>query len=328
MPLIKKSKYGNFLHPFRNGHLETLTPSLFRNITGINYQRERINTPDDDFLELDWLTGSSNKLIIISHGLEGDSNRHYVRSCARYFHERGYDILAWNYRSCGSEMNKNLRLYHHGVTDDLETVVKHAIDTRRYRSIGLVGYSMGGSTTLKYLGESGYTTPKHIVAAAVFSVPCNLWDSAHQLSFKENSFYNNRFMKKLIEKVKRKHAQYPDKINIDGIDEIKSFGEFDERYTAPLHGFRNARHFYTTSTSDLHFPSIQVPSLIVNALNDPMLGEKCYPYKACEDHKHLALETPRCGGHVGFSLRGKNYSWMDQRAFEFIDPFMRDWNLH
>ncbi|PIB34593.1 hypothetical protein BFP72_03790 [Reichenbachiella sp. 5M10] len=328
MPIITSSTYGNFLPQLRNGHLETILPSLLRKIEGIHYERERIGTPDDDFLDLDWLKNNSNRLVILSHGLEGNTTRHYIKSAAAYFHQRGYDVLAWNYRSCSEEMNRNLRLYHHGVTDDLETVINHAIDTRCYKRIGLIGYSMGGSTTLKYLGENGVNTPKHIVASAVFSVPCNLWNSAHQLTFMRNSFYKKRFLRKLIAKVKRKHAQYPDQINIDGIDKINSFGVFDEVYTAPIHGFRNARHFYKTASSDLHYASIKTPSLIVNAINDPMLGESCYPYAACRQNSFLTLETPRCGGHVGFSLRGKDYSWMDVRAFEYINSFMTEWSLH
>jgi predicted alpha/beta-fold hydrolase len=100
-----------------------------------------------------------------------------------------------------------------------------------------------------------------------------------------------------------------------------SFGQFDERYTAPIHGFRNGRHFYRTVTSDLHYQGIKVPSLIVNAKNDPLLGEKCYPYKACKYHKFLHLETPEKGGHVGFGLRGKQHSWMDERALEFLSDY-------
>lgn len=323
MPIIKFSSYGDFLHPLRSGHLETLRPFLLAPNLILPYERERIPTPDDDFLDLDWILRSNQKLAIISHGLEGNSRRPYVKSMARYFAKRGFDILAWNYRSCSEEMNIQLRLYHHGVTDDLETVINHAISTRRYKKIVLIGFSMGGSTTLKYLGENSYNTPKHIVGAATFSVPCNLWDSALQLTSWDNKFYKDRFLKKMIRKVKLKHDQFPGDINIEGIDKITSFGEFDERFTAPLHGFRNARHFYKTSTADLHFLGIKVPSLIVNALNDPMLGEQCYPYETCKHHQYLFLETPRCGGHVGFRLRWKRHNWMDERAYKFLSSLTR-----
>lgn len=322
MPVVKHSSYGDFLHQLRNGHIETLWGAVFTSNFKIQYQRERITTPDDDFLDLDWLENNSENLIIISHGLEGSSKRPYIKSLAKYFHDRDFNILAWNYRSCSGEINKQLRLYHHGVTDDLETVVEHAINTRRYKKIVMAGFSMGGSTTLKYLGEQSYNTPKQIVGAVTFSVPCNLWNSALQLTSWDNKIYKDRFIKKMINKVKMKHKQFPDQIDITGIEKINSFGPFDERFTAPLHGFRNARHFYATSTSDLHYSSIRTPSLIVNAQNDPMLGDKCYPFEACKDHQYLFLETPRCGGHVGFGRRGHKHNWMDIRAYQFLAPLV------
>jgi len=324
MPVIQFSSYGDFMYRLRSGHLETIIPSLFKKKITINYVRERIDTLDKDFLDLDWIYNQSEKLIIISHGLEGSSQRPYVQSMAKYMSDKGYDVLAWNYRSCSQEMNIQLRLYHHGVTDDLETVVKHAIDSRRYKKMSLIGFSMGGSTTLKYLGESGHGYPKQVVSAATFSVPCHLWDSALELTSWQNTFYRKRFLKKLIVKVKKKHEQYPEDIDITDIDKITSFGDFDNRYTAPLHGFRNARHFYKTCTADLHFNSIKVPSLIVNALNDPMLGDRCYPIEACKHHQYLFLEITKSGGHVGFRRKFQRHNWMDVRAYQFISKFMND----
>jgi predicted alpha/beta-fold hydrolase len=321
MPIIQKSSYD--AHPFyiKNGHFETIVPSLFGSVKGVNYTRERITTEDDDFLDLDWLIANNDRLIVISHGLEGSSERYYVQSMAKYFFSKGWDVLAWNYRSCSGEMNRALRLYHHGVTDDYNEVIQHAIKTSKYERIALAGFSMGGSTTLKYLGEQGENIDPRIFAAAVFSVPCNLWDSAVQLTKRENRFYTRRFLKKMINKIKEKAELHPDKINIEGIDSITSFDEFDRRFTAPLHGFRDAQDFYLRSTSDQFYSSIQVPALIVNAKNDPMLGDKCYPYGIAENHKYLHLETPDFGGHVGFSLKGKEHSWMDERAFAFISEF-------
>ncbi|MEQ9288073.1 MAG: alpha/beta hydrolase [Cyclobacteriaceae bacterium] len=317
MPIVPDSSYDQTPYYFKNGHLETIVPSLLGKVNGVDYFRERIGTPDGDFLDLDWLKGKNDKLIVLSHGLEGSADRYYVKRMAKYFHQKGWDVLAWNYRSCSGEMNRALRLYHHGVTDDYGTVIHHAIQ-QGYSTLCLSGFSMGGSTTLKYLGEQGASVDPRIKAAAVFSVPCNLWDSALQLKKSGNSFYRKRFLKKMIKKIKQKALLHPDKINIHSIDKIRTFEEFDERYTAPLHGFKDAKHFYESSTSDQFYHSIKIPALIVNAKNDPMLGEKCYPYDLVKNHKYLHLETPHYGGHVGFSLRGKNYSWMDQRAFEFI----------
>ncbi|WP_109831103.1 YheT family hydrolase [Reichenbachiella versicolor] len=324
MPIINFSSYGDFLYPLRNGHWETIIPSVFGKKFDLNYDRERIETPDDDFLDLDWVYNQSEKLVIISHGLEGSSNRPYVRSMAKYMSDQGYDVCAWNYRSCSGDMNRQLRLYHHGVTDDLETVIKHCVDTRRYKKIALIGFSMGGSTTLKYIGEQGTSYPKQLVAAATFSVPCHLWDSALELTSWRNTFYRKRFLKKLIDKIKRKSEQFPGYIDTTDIDKIKSFGIFDERFTAPLHGFKSARHFYKDSSSDLYYNSIKIPSLIVNALNDPMLGERCFPIEQCRDHQFLFLEMPKSGGHVGFSRRFKKHNWMDIRAHQFISEFMEE----
>lgn len=321
MPIIQNSSYNHHSFYIKNGHFETIIPSLFGSIEGVNYNRERITTSDDDFLDLDRLKGENDKIIVISHGLEGSSERFYVKSMAKYFFTKGWDVLAWNYRSCSGEMNKALRLYHHGVTDDYGQVIQHALQSFQYKRIALCGFSMGGSTTLKYLGEKGANIDSRIFAASVFSVPCNLWDSAMQLTKKENRFYTKRFLKKMLIKIKQKAELHPNKINIEGIDKITTFAEFDKRFTAPLHGFKDVEDFYTSSTSDQFYSNIQVPSLIVNAKNDPMLGEKCYPNDIAKKHEYLHLETPDAGGHVGFSLKGKEHSWMDERAFEFISGF-------
>src|SRR5579859_7339657 len=132
-----------------NAHLETIYPSLFRSVQLIKYDAERISTPDDDFLELNWLKRGSNKIVIISHGLEGNADRVYVKGMAKAFYENGFNVLAWNYRGCGKEMNKALRFYHSGATDDLDVVVNHVIH-KSYEDIYLIGFSLGGNLTLKY----------------------------------------------------------------------------------------------------------------------------------------------------------------------------------
>ena len=133
-------------------HLETIFPALVRRVTLKPYTRERITTPDNDFLDLDWLQQGSDKLIIISHGLEGNTQRAYVKGMAKAFHNRGYDVLAWNFRGCSDEMNRQLRFYHSGATDDLNTVVNHVADKKSYKNITLLGFSLGGNLTLKFLG--------------------------------------------------------------------------------------------------------------------------------------------------------------------------------
>ncbi|MEQ1588434.1 MAG: alpha/beta fold hydrolase [Cyclobacteriaceae bacterium] len=165
MPLIPSSPYRPPFHLF-NGHLETIIPSIFRKVSAV-YQRERIELTDGDFLDLDWLSKGRNKLVIVSHGLEGNSDRHYAKGMAAYFFERGWDAIAWNCRGCSGEINRLPRSYHHGATEDLAAVVDHAIQ-KSYTHIVLVGFSMGGSMTLKYLGERKDCIANAIKSAVVF----------------------------------------------------------------------------------------------------------------------------------------------------------------
>jgi len=315
MPLITKSTYKNPSWLF-NGHLETIVPSIFRKVAG-TYQRERLELSDGDFLDLDWMKGKSNRLVIVSHGLEGSSDRHYSKGIASYFHQHGWDAVAWNCRGCSGEMNRLLRFYHHGATEDLAAVIDRGIELG-YNDIALVGLSMGGSMSLKYLGERGASVPQQVKACATFSVPCHLGSSAKELEKFSRRFYLNRFLKKLERKIRAKAELHPGKISSEGFEKIRSFREFDNRYTAPLHGFTDAEDFYVRASSLPHLPSITIPSLIVNALNDPFLPEACYPYELAKHHVYVHLETPARGGHVGFSLAGKEENWMELRSLEFI----------
>src|SRR5688572_9025111 len=140
-----------------------------RRVSLTAYTRERIATPDDDFLDLDWLTQGSEKVVIISHGLEGNSKRAYIKGMAKALYDGGFDICAWNFRGCSGEMNRQQRFYHSGATDDLHTVVEHSLQTKKYKSIYLVGFSLGGNVTLKYLGERD--TASLIKKAVAVSVP-------------------------------------------------------------------------------------------------------------------------------------------------------------
>ena len=318
MPILTTSDYRPPFYLF-NGHLETIVPSAFRKIADVSYQRERLELADGDFLDLDWLKRGARKLMIVSHGLEGSSDRHYSKGMARYFYHRGWDAMAWNCRSCSGEMNRLPRFYHHGATEDIKAVVDHAISSGGYETIVLVGISMGGSMTLKYLGEHGGNLPAQVKSGAAFSVPCHLGSSARELDRPEKRFYLNRFLKKLGMKIKLKSERFPDQISYRGFDQIKSFEVFDNRYTAPLHGFRDAQDFYERAASLPHIPGIRVPVLIANAVNDPFLAPACYPFDIARQSDYVYLETPDRGGHTGFTLSGTDDSWMERRAFEFFE---------
>lgn len=317
MPLIEKSNYRKPFYLF-NGHWETIVPSSFRKIKGVTYQRERLELIDGDFLDLDWLKGNNQKLVVISHGLEGSSERHYSKGMAKYFHARGWDAVAWNCRGCSGEINRLPRFYHHGATEDIRAVVEHAIHTKKYSTIALVGFSMGGSMTLKYMGENGNTLHNSVKTAVVFSVPCHLGSSARELDKPSKRFYLNRFLKKLQKKIQAKSLQFPRIVSAEGFENIRSFRDFDNRYTCPLHGFKDADDFYERASSGPHISSIQKPTLVVNALSDPFLPQECYPVDIAKKHSTVFLEMPADGGHVGFTLAGKEVNWMEVRAFEFV----------
>lgn len=277
--------------------------------------RERLELLDGDFLDIDRIVAGNKRCILLSHGLEGDSGRYYVKRTAKYFHERSWDIAAWNCRSCSGEMNRLPRFYHHGDTPDLDEVINHLLESG-YEQLILMGYSMGGSLTLKYLGEA--KRDPRIIGAVTFSVPCNLKDSSVQLTLKENQIYEKRFVKKLIEKLKLK-AAIDDGIDLSNIESIHDFDTFHDLYTAPLHGFIDREDFFKQATCDQFLSSISVPTLIVNALNDPMLGEGCYPFEIATQSPNVYLETPKRGGHVGFSLLGSAHSYIELRAESFIN---------
>lgn len=317
MPIIHSTYPGPPAFLF-NGHLETIVPSLYRKVKEVEYQRERIDTPDGDFLNLDWSKVGSNRLLIISHGLEGDSNRHYVKGLVKLFNQHQVDVMVWNNRTCGGEINNLPILYHHGASYDLDTSIQYALKTGSYDEVFLTGISMGGAQTLKYLGENSSMLPKEIKRAAVYSTPCNLPSSAATLKLKSNTFYKKRFLGKLKKKIEAKASQFPELIDLDLLTKIQDFDSFDTFFTAKLHGFKDAADFYQTVSADNWMEDISIPTLIINAKNDPLLGPECYPIKLAEKKPEIYLEMPERGGHTGFLLKGSEFTWAELRLLEFL----------
>lgn len=308
----------------RNAHLQTVWPTLFRRVLLSQPQREKLDTPDGDFLNLDWYVAGNRRLAIISHGLEGHSRRPYVLGMARMLQARGWDVLAWNFRSCGGELNRTLRFYHSGATDDLDLVVGHGLSQNLYDHVSLVGFSIGGNLSLVYLGRKGDNLDPRVRGAVVFSVPCDLKGSAEQLARPENRIYMRRFVRELRGKMVAKHQRFPDKISLDGIEQISTFRQFDDRYTAPLHGFRDAEDYWLQCSSLFYLQAIRRPTLIVNALDDPFLSPGCYPDDALSEY--VLLETPDHGGHVGFvpaQLPQPGHYWSELRAASYLETLMR-----
>jgi predicted alpha/beta-fold hydrolase len=300
-----------------NGHLQTILPVLFRRVSQISCERERIETPDGDFLDLDWNRDQhSESLVIITHGLEGNSSNVSVQGMAGAFHRAGWDTLAWNLRGCSDEPSRLLRTYHSGAWEDLQCLIEHA--SAGYQNIVLVGFSIGGNLTLKYLGDQGAAIHPSIKGAVAFSVPCDLASSARILESRINSIYMNHFLRDLRRKIREKAATFPERISTEGLDRIRTFREFDGTYTAPLNGFLSAEDYWAKASSKPSLPGIAVPTLLINALNDPFLGPECFPREEAVANPHLSLELPASGGHLGFITFAKEY-WSETRAVEFCE---------
>ncbi len=315
MPLSNESFYQRPKWLF-SGHLETIYPALFRQVELQKPERERIVTADGDFLDLDWFRNGNPRLVILSHGLEGNSTRPYMLGMAREFTLKGFDVLSWNFRGCSEEMNRKVIFYHSGATYDLDTVVSHA--EKNYSEIYLVGFSLGGNLTLKYLGEKKFSNPK-IKNAVAISVPLDLAGSCNKISSGENIIYSKRFLKSLKEKVVRKSLAFPGELPVGLLRKIKTLRDFDEYFTGPLHGFSDAAEYYRVNSSLQFLDQITVPTLILNAQNDPFLSETCFPVKLARSLDLIHFEFPKHGGHVGFSGEfGKKYYYSEARAVEFI----------
>ena len=301
-----------------NGHVQTVLSAVLPGRSDVRIQRERLELVDGDFLDLGWARAGTERLTILSHGLEGASDARYIRGMAAALNAAGWDVLVWDFRGCSQETNRLPRLYHSGETGDLGAVIDFA--ATRYSRIALVGFSLGGNLILKYLGESN--PHPALVSAAALSAPLDLAATARALDRHwSKRIYRNSFIKSLIAKVEAKAARFPDKFDVNGIRGIRTFEEFDDRYTAPIHGFRDAEDYWEKTSARQFLTRITVPTLILNACDDPLLTPESFPVAEAEGNPWLFLEMPKSGGHLGFIdlVRGIE-PWSERRVVEFLEP--------
>lgn len=313
MPLIE-SRYRP-PRGFSNPHLQTLYGGMLRPVVGPRFERERLELPDGDFVDLDWLCRGHRRLAVVSHGLEGHGRRVYMRGMARALSRCGWDVLCWSYRGCSGTPNRLLRAYHSGATEDLHAVVERGLEDG-YRVLSLVGFSLGGNLVLKYLGEA--ERDPRIARAAVFSVPVDLEAGCRHVDRLYPRLYLRRFLDSLTEKARLKHARFPGQVPSAVLDGVDSLFEFDDLFTAPVHGFENAVDYYARCSAQRFFPGLDRPVLLVQARDDPFLPTAAYPIDAARAHPHLHLEVPPHGGHVAFVAWGREY-WSERRAAEWLD---------
>ncbi|WP_089702677.1 hydrolase [Vreelandella arcis] len=290
------------------GHLQTLYSPLFRSELCLGRERERMTLRDGDFLDLDWLGQGDDDTpcVILLHGLTGSSSSRYILGQQQALALKGWQSVAVNWRGCSGEPNRRARGYHSGVSEDLEEVVDLLSSRRPTQPLAAIGYSLGGNVLLKYLGEQGGATP--LQAAAAVSVPFRLDHSAERISQGMSKIYQARFLRDLRRYMADKRHRFaingdPDEyaklLALSSLKRVTTLWEFDERVTAPLHGFSSASDYYQRCSSVYFISAISVPTLIIQAQDDPFVYPHSAPNKAALP-QNVALEFHRQGGHVGF----------------------------
>lgn len=314
----------------RNRHAQTIWRRVAGATPPIIYHRERIQTPDGDFLDLDWLdrrpTSADTPLIIVLHGLEGSSRAKYVLGVLSEAAKRGWDGVAVNFRSCSGELNRLPRFYHSGETEDLNWVVSLLITRFPHRPLALVGFSLGGNVLLKWLGERGDATLDHVKAAVAVSVPYDLGVAAHRVDHGFGRVYGQVFLRTLKAKALAKAERFPGLVDARRVCELSSFAAFDEHVTAPIHGFAGARDYWTRSSCLPWLERIRRPTLLISAEDDPFLPSQDLPRGAVANSSWLESDFTERGGHVGFVQGPWPWAasyWADRRSVEYLDAVFR-----
>jgi predicted alpha/beta-fold hydrolase len=298
------------------GHLQTVVPSLFRP-PPVRLRRERWDTPDGDFIDVDSCgePGAGPQLVLF-HGLEGCSDSHYARSLAAHTVRRRWHLAIPHFRGCSGEPNRTARAYHSGDSAEIGWILE-----KFPAPVLAIGVSLGGNALLKWLGEQGEAAGRRVIRAAAVSAPIDLAAAGNALDRGLNQLlYTRHFLATLKPKSLAKLNLFPGLYDADRIRAARTFREFDNLVTAPLHGFRDTEDYWGRCSAGLYLEGIRVPTLLLNARNDPFLPEHALLAAARKAAPCVVLEFPRTGGHAGF-LAGPfpgRHGWLPQRLFEFL----------
>jgi hypothetical protein len=305
-------------------HAQTIAGRLLRRLKPPPFERERIELPDGDFVDLDHplFDGPADApVVLVTHGLEGSARRGYAINTYRELAARGIRAIGLNFRSCSGEPNRNPRFYHSGDTADAFFVLRLLADRYPDALRGAIGFSLGGNVLLKLLGELGEEARPLVAAAVAISVPYDLSAGADALDgTRMGRFYTARFLTSLIAKAEARAASIGDRCDLQRIRSARSFREFDDAATAPMHGFGDAADYYARSSSRAFLPRIRVPTLLLHAADDPFLPAASFPHAEAAANAFIhALMTPT-GGHVGF-IEGMPWAirfWAEEHAAAFM----------
>ncbi|MGG6231402.1 YheT family hydrolase [Tenacibaculum sp. SDUM215027] len=286
----------------------------------INYHRKRVTTWDADFIDLDFSFIGSKTLVLLIHGLEGSSESNYMITTSNHLNSIGFDTVCMNLRGCSGEDNLLLETYHSGKTDDVDFVIKHLTNNYNYENIIIIGFSLGGNLTLKYLGEYS-DIPSEVKGGVAVSVPVDLTSSQAELNKLKNKIYLSEFLRTMKLKLLQKAEKFPDfKLNKELLFKASKFRHLEKQYTVPVFDFKSSEDYWQKASAKPFIPEIKAPTLLINALDDSFLSQECYPVKEAKEMKNFHLLTPNYGGHVGFmsSFSNTENRWLEQQIAQFI----------
>jgi predicted alpha/beta-fold hydrolase len=281
-----------------------------------------LELPDGDFVDLDWTPASNQPLVTVFHGLEGSIDSKYAVGIMAAIHRRGWRGVLMHFRGCSGSPNRLARTYHSGDTGDIGYLLDVLSRRARGRQLAAVGFSLGGNALLKYLGERGRRALP--VAAAVVSVPFDLDNAARRLEQGFSRFYQWYLLRKMRAKAAAKYGQseaYPTAGELNG---LKTFRAFDDKVTAPVHGFADVDDYYGRCSSRQYLATVTVPTLLLHAADDPFMTSEAIP-EPSQLSNSVCLEVSRKGGHVGFvagNIPGCAHYWLESRIIRFLDGYL------
>ena len=302
-----------------NPHLQTLYPTFFRKPVDIKLTEERLTTPDNDFLDIAYPKDNGGDLVLVFHGLEGSLQSHYIKGMLKALHNAGLYPIFMHFRGCSGEANKATRRYYSAETSDPTFLLETFINRYPGREVYTVGFSLGGNMILKWLNNMGKNSP--IKKAVAISVPFDLSNCDKRLQKGLSRIYLKHLLNKLHEGIKLKHDAGLFPADYDKAINSKTFWEFDEFATAPLHGCEGADDYYAKCSSKFYMKNIETPTLIIQAKDDPFLTSEALPTDG-ELSSSISLELTNKGGHVGFIAGSNPFEpeyWTEQRTVNFFN---------
>lgn len=301
------------------GHAQTLWPLLIKP-RPLKLRRERWATPDDDFIDVDFLDGPPNApLLVLFHGLEGSARSHYALSTAHACKKVGWRLALPHFRGCSGELNQRPRAYHSGDSAEIDWILRRLLAANNQHPLHAAGVSLGGNALLKWAGERGASAALCVTGVAAMCAPLDLAACGHHLAHGFNQVYTRHFLRTLKNISATRLQQFPGLFDEAKMRRAINLYQFDDAVTAPIHGFAGADDYWQRASAKPWLKSIAIPALVVNPKNDPFLPARYLP-KPAEVSPSVRLEQPASGGHVGF-VSGPfpgNLDWLPQRLLHFF----------